>query len=184
MVGLASQHVRAWLHRLFGDGPDYDERQHAHPIVERFDADAAERRVEPDDLLGTLKQIVWHLDEPSLAMGVFPQWHVMALARDGGVKVVLDGQGGDEVFAGYTNYAPQHLYGLLGSEPSDCRDGRPGATQGCRGLPGGAPALAMRPSLSRDCGCQADAAPSIPTCCRLADGRTTSGGFRASSTVG
>jgi asparagine synthase (glutamine-hydrolysing) len=64
-----------------------------------------------------MKRMVWHLDEPSLAMGVFPQWHVMALARDAGVKVVLDGQGGDEVFAGYTNYASQHLYGLLGSQP-------------------------------------------------------------------
>src|SRR5207302_38055 len=76
-----------------------------------------ERRVEPVDLLGTLERIVWHLDEPSLALGVYPQWHVMALARDAGVKVVLDGQGGDEVFAGYTNYASQHLYGLLGSQP-------------------------------------------------------------------
>jgi asparagine synthase (glutamine-hydrolysing) len=68
-------------------------------------------------VLDTLKRIVWHLDEPSLALGVYPQWHVMSLARDSGVKVVLDGQGGDEVFAGYDNYAPQHLYGLLGSQP-------------------------------------------------------------------
>ena len=50
-------------------------------------------------------------------MGVYPQWHVMSLAHDAGVKVVLDGQGGDEIFAGYTNYAPQHLYGLLGAQP-------------------------------------------------------------------
>jgi asparagine synthase (glutamine-hydrolysing) len=49
---------------------------------------------------------------------VYPQWQVMSLAREAGVKVVLDGQGGDEVFAGYTNYAPQHLYGLLGSDPA------------------------------------------------------------------
>src|SRR5205823_586827 len=91
--------------------------QHARPVVERFGAEAFERRIEPGDVLGTLKRIVWHLDEPSLALGVYPQWHVMSLARDAGVKVVLDGQGGDEVFAGYTNYAPQHLYGLLGSRP-------------------------------------------------------------------
>jgi asparagine synthase (glutamine-hydrolysing) len=120
VVGLASQHVPSvktftiW----FEDGPAYDEREHAHAVVERFGAEAFERRVRPNDLLGDLRRIVWHLDEPSLALGVYPQWHVMSLARDAGVKVVLDGQGGDEIFAGYTNYAPQHLYGLLGAEPA------------------------------------------------------------------
>ncbi|HKB49621.1 MAG TPA: asparagine synthase (glutamine-hydrolyzing), partial [Ktedonobacterales bacterium] len=119
IVGLAAQHVERvkTFTVYFGDGPDYDERQHAQPIVERFGAEAYERCIEPTDVLGTLKRIVWHLDEPSLALGVYPQWHVMALAHDAGVKVVLDGQGGDEVFAGYANYAPQHLYGLLESQP-------------------------------------------------------------------
>jgi asparagine synthase (glutamine-hydrolysing) len=119
IVGLASQHIERvkTFTVYFGDGPEYDERQHAHPIVQQFGADASERCVEPTDVLDTLKRIVWHLDEPSLALGVYPQWHVMSLARDSGVKVVLDGQGGDEVFAGYNNYAPQHLYGLLGSRP-------------------------------------------------------------------
>jgi asparagine synthase (glutamine-hydrolysing) len=120
VVGLASRHVPRvkTFTTYFADGPDYDERQHARAVVERFGADGLERQVEPNTLLDDLKKIVWHLDEPSLALGVFPQWHVMALARDAGVKVVLDGQGGDEVFAGYTNYAPQHLYGLLGDQPA------------------------------------------------------------------
>jgi asparagine synthase (glutamine-hydrolysing) len=119
IVGLASHHVERvkTFTIYFDDGPDYDERQHAHSIVDQFAADASERCVSPTNLIDELKQIVWHLDEPSLALGVYPQWHVMSLARDAGVKVVLDGQGGDEVFAGYTNYAPQHLYGLLGSRP-------------------------------------------------------------------
>jgi asparagine synthase (glutamine-hydrolysing) len=119
IVGLASEYVNQvkTFTIYFEDGPDYDERQHAHSIVDRFGADAAERCVAPTNLLDDLKQIIWHLDEPSLALGVYPQWHVMSLARDKGVKVVLDGQGGDEVFAGYANYAPQHLYGLLSSQP-------------------------------------------------------------------
>jgi asparagine synthase (glutamine-hydrolysing) len=120
IVGLASRHVEhvKTFTIYFGDGPDYDERQHAHAVVQQFGAEPFERCVEPIKLVDELKQIVWHLDEPSLALGVYPQWHVMSLARDAGVKVVLDGQGGDEVFAGYTNYAPQHLYGLLGSAPT------------------------------------------------------------------
>jgi asparagine synthase (glutamine-hydrolysing) len=120
VVGLASRHVpRVKTFTIyFDEGPAFDEREHAHRVVERFGAEATERCVEPGQLVDDLRRIVWHLDEPSLALGVYPQWHVMSLARDGGVKVVLDGQGGDEVFAGYTNYAPQHLYGLLGRAPS------------------------------------------------------------------
>lgn len=121
VVGLASRHlvdpVRTFT-VYFNDGPAYDERQHARPIIQTFGARAAEQCIDGgDDFIPTLEKIMWHLDEPSLAMGVLPQWHVMQLARDGGVKVVLDGQGGDEIFAGYTNYAPQHLYGLLGAQP-------------------------------------------------------------------
>ncbi len=119
IVGLASRHVHVQktFTVYFDDGPDYDERSFSRAIVSQFSTEAWERQVEPTDVLGTLEKIVWHLDEPSLALGVYPQWHVMQLARDAGVKVVLDGQGGDEVFAGYMNYAPQHLYGLLGSAP-------------------------------------------------------------------
>jgi asparagine synthase (glutamine-hydrolysing) len=118
VVGLASRHApRVKTFTIyFADGPEYDERQHARVIVERFRAEAKERLVQPADLLGTLRTIVWHLDEPSLALGVFPQWHVMELAHHE-VKVVLDGQGGDEVFAGYANYLPQHLFGLLPLRP-------------------------------------------------------------------
>jgi asparagine synthase (glutamine-hydrolysing) len=119
IVGLASRHVERvkTFTVYFEDGPEYDERQHARAIVERFQAAAREELVRPDDLLATLRQIVWHLDEPSLALGVYPHWHVMQLASRE-VKVVLDGQGGDEIFAGYMNYAPQHLYGLLGAQPA------------------------------------------------------------------
>ena len=119
IVGLASCHVpRVKTFTVyFADGPAFDERAHARAVIDRFQSDPREQCVEPADLLGTLRRIVWHLDEPSLALGVYPQWHVMQLAsRD--VKVVLDGQGGDEIFAGYTNYTPQYLYGLLGSAPA------------------------------------------------------------------
>ena len=53
------------------------------------------------DLLRDLPALVRHQDEPFPSLGPYSQWRVMALAREAGVKVLLDGQGADEVFAGY-----------------------------------------------------------------------------------
>lgn len=113
VVALASARVQPvetytiW----FGDGPEYDERAHERAVVAATGASPHEQEATSADFLDTVRRIIWHLDEPSLATGVYPQWKVMELARSG-VKVVLDGQGGDEVFGGYTNYLPQYLYGL------------------------------------------------------------------------
>jgi asparagine synthase (glutamine-hydrolysing) len=176
IVGLAAQHVERvkTFTVYFDDGPDFDERQHAQPIVEQFAAEAFERGIEPTDVLGTLKRIVWHLDEPSLALGVYPQWHVMALARDSGVKVVLDGQGGDEVFAGYTNYAPQHLYGLLGSQPlrfpfEMAALGRLQGWPQARSAARSALAMRLRPAMAPSVRDKADAALLTPELQQMAD---------------
>ena len=176
IVGLASQHVRQinTFTIYFADGPAYDEREHAHTIVEAFGARAFERCVQPDQLVDELKKIVWHLDEPSLALGVYPQWHVMSLARDAGVKVVLDGQGGDEVFAGYTNYAPQHLYGLLGSDmlrfpiETFALARNQGLAQ-ARSAAGSALAMRLRPAIAPSVDAKADAALLAPELRRMAD---------------
>ncbi len=176
IVGLASRHVpRVKTFTIyFDDGPAFDEREHAHRVIKQFGADASERRVEPSQLLEELKRIVWHLDEPSLALGVYPQWHVMQLARDAGVKVVLDGQGGDEVFAGYTNYAPQHLYGLLGSDPTrfpveTVALGRNQGWQAARAAAASAVAMRLRAPAAPSAAAKPDAMLLAPDLRELAD---------------
>jgi asparagine synthase (glutamine-hydrolysing) len=54
-----------------------------------------------DELARDLAALVRQQDEPIPSAGVYSQWRVMALARDAGVKVLLDGQGADEILAGY-----------------------------------------------------------------------------------
>jgi asparagine synthase (glutamine-hydrolysing) len=176
VVGLASRHVERLktFTVYFDDGPAYDERQHAYPVIQQFDAEPFERCIEPSDVLGTLKRIIWHLDEPSLATGVFPQWHVMSLAQDAGVKVVLDGQGGDEIFAGYANYAPQHLYGLLGRQPlrfpfEVAALGRLQGWPHARAAGRSAIAMRLRPPMAPDVDGKLDAALLAPDLRRLAD---------------
>jgi asparagine synthase (glutamine-hydrolysing) len=53
------------------------------------------------DLLRDLPALVRHQDEPIPSLGPYSHWRVMALAHEAGVKVLLDGQGADEVLAGY-----------------------------------------------------------------------------------
>lgn len=60
-----------------------------------------------------LKDFVYTNDEPVFNPSFFSQYEVMKLAREYGVTVLLDGQGGDENFAGYQYFHGFNLYGLL-----------------------------------------------------------------------
>ncbi len=63
------------------------------------------------ELVEDLRKIVWHQDEPPAGPGLYSQYHVMKRAcKD--VKVILDGQGGDELFAGYIPYFLPYLTDL------------------------------------------------------------------------
>jgi asparagine synthase (glutamine-hydrolysing) len=58
-----------------------------------------------EDWIETLRQIAWHVDGPSHAPWVFPLWRIMERARAAGIPVLLEGQGADELLAGYIQYA-------------------------------------------------------------------------------
>ncbi|MBI9079224.1 MAG: asparagine synthase (glutamine-hydrolyzing) [Pseudodesulfovibrio sp.] len=96
----------------FPEGEEWNETSHAAVVNERFGLQGHTCMVDGSTLFETLPKILWHLDEPSLALGVFPQWHVMELASNN-VTVVMDGQGGDELFAGYDPYVAVLLYSKL-----------------------------------------------------------------------
>ncbi len=52
-----------------------------------------------------LRRIAWHLDGPGYSPAVFPLWAIMREARRRETPVLLEGQGADEAFAGYAQYA-------------------------------------------------------------------------------
>lgn len=58
---------------------------------------------EISDFSKNFDDILWHLEEPAKASGVFSQWQLLSLASKN-IKVLLGGQGGDEIFAGYHYY--------------------------------------------------------------------------------
>jgi asparagine synthase (glutamine-hydrolysing) len=79
----------------------FDEAPHARTVAELFDTEHHERTLAPK-LLSLLPDVIDHLDEPSDPLALCT-WHVSALARNR-VKVVIGGDGGDELFGGYDRY--------------------------------------------------------------------------------
>lgn len=69
-----------------------------------------------DNYLERLKKIIWHQDIPPATPTVYSQSFVMQLAQ-GHVTVLLDGQGADELFAGYLSYVVYHLSQLRKQAP-------------------------------------------------------------------
>ena len=80
----------------------YDETAVARDVAERFETDHTEFRVPPSavDLIDTL---LWHHDGPFGDSSAIPTYLVSQLTRQH-VTVVLTGDGGDEVFAGYLRF--------------------------------------------------------------------------------
>ncbi len=103
---LASQHDAAnklAFHGKFTDFPGYDESRHAETVAVQSGKTLHQIDMNVDDMLGSIEKIVYHLDQPTAGPGSIPQYLVAGLAAKH-VKVVLGGQGGDEIFAGYARY--------------------------------------------------------------------------------
>jgi asparagine synthase (glutamine-hydrolysing) len=80
----------------------YDELKYARVAAEHFQTEHHEFVVTPE-IVGEIDNLVWHLDEPFADMSALPTFAVAKMAREF-VTVALSGDGGDELFAGYTRY--------------------------------------------------------------------------------
>lgn len=108
---LASESLGTSLpmfHGRFAEGPEYDESAYAKAAAEAVDGRYLEVVPTAQDFVDTLPDLIYALDEPLAGPGLFPQYCVSRLAKDH-VKVVLGGQGGDEVFGGYARYLVGYL---------------------------------------------------------------------------
>ncbi|HKQ79214.1 MAG TPA: asparagine synthase (glutamine-hydrolyzing) [Blastocatellia bacterium] len=93
----------------------YDETAHARRIAERWETDHHEFIVEPD-ALSILPKLVRHYGEPYADSSAIPTFYVAQMTRRH-VTVALNGDGGDESFAGYERYLANYLAERLQSVP-------------------------------------------------------------------
>lgn len=94
------------------DTPEADELEFTRQNMNA--ANAYPHFVEPtdQDIEADLQCLVWHQDEPFGSTSIFAQWSVFRLVRESGIKVVLDGQGADEMLGGYASTAPHFFLEL------------------------------------------------------------------------
>jgi asparagine synthase (glutamine-hydrolysing) len=97
---------------FFPDGASYDETYYAKQVSNWANTQYNEIKINQNDLATYLPKLMYYMDEPLAGPGVIPQYFVSKYAAQH-VKVVLGGQGGDELFAGYTRYAIAYLEACL-----------------------------------------------------------------------
>lgn len=102
-IAAKSHGVRAQSFSSVFDEPDCNEARYIDAVVEDCGLTPHRTTPRPENFYPVMEEVVRYQDEPIPAPGIYPQWHVMAAAR-GNVKVLLDGQGADELLAGYHGY--------------------------------------------------------------------------------
>lgn len=138
MSRLNERPVKALTAGFSGTGVQ-DEREHARAVAAAVGADHIEINFSEDDFFTLLPECAAAIDDPTADYAILPTFKLAARAREEGLKVVLSGEGGDELFAGYGRY--RHAarpwpftkgmrrkgilqgLGVLRQEPTHWRDG-------------------------------------------------------------
>jgi asparagine synthase (glutamine-hydrolysing) len=104
MAELMDQPVRTYTVG-FRDNPIHNELDEARQVAREYQTDHHEVLISEGELRDFLPQLVFHQDEPIADPVCIPLYYVAKLARETGTKVVQVGEGSDELFCGYHDYA-------------------------------------------------------------------------------
>ena len=117
MIGILSQHfnIRPNYQTFTASFPGHtiDEIRYIDLLNRQYKFQNIRTFPNADKAYKNLKKFLYVNDEPTTNSSFFSQYEVMRLAKEQGVTVLLDGQGGDESFAGYQYFHGFNLYGLL-----------------------------------------------------------------------
>ena len=107
LVSIAARELNNGIHTFsaaFNEGKEFDEREFIRIVSDAYGTKHSEVTPVSSDLSTLLPTLLWHLDEPVIGAAILPMYRVSELVRNSGVKVVIGGQGGDELFGGYPPY--------------------------------------------------------------------------------
>lgn len=90
------------------DVPGFDETTHAKKLCDVLHISNKSKKITPDEFFQAVPRVQYHSDEPHANLSAVPLYYLSELAAKD-VKVVLSGEGADELFGGYDTYSPSFL---------------------------------------------------------------------------
>ena len=91
------------------DDPKIDERPYVEEVIRQTNSTKYYLFPDVKTFVNDLDSLTYHQDEPYTGSTVFAQWCVFKKIHETGIKVVLDGQGSDEILIGYFSFFPLYL---------------------------------------------------------------------------
>lgn len=104
------------------DAKGYDEMEYARASAHHCNANLNEYYVTPEDVTNAIPKIAAAYDEPFGNASAIPAYYCALAAKQNGIKVMLAGDGGDELFAGNARYAKQALFNVYNQIPNIVRN--------------------------------------------------------------
>ena len=115
------QPVRAYSIGFQAEG--YDEMAYARTAARHFGAEHRTYYVTPEDLVRSIPEIAAYFDQPFGNSSALPSLYCARLASGDGIRKILAGDGGDELFGGNSRYAKQKVFDLYRHVPGLLRSG-------------------------------------------------------------
>ena len=122
VVGLlAERNAQASAYTIGFDAEGYDEIPYARQSAAHYHSRLHEYYVTPGNVADAIEIIAGGYDEPFGNASVIPSYFCAKMARDNGCKVLLAGDGGDEIFAGNERYLTQQMFSYFETAPGIVR---------------------------------------------------------------
>jgi asparagine synthase (glutamine-hydrolysing) len=116
IVSLLNKHCDGKTFKTFSftaPGSSIDESKYMREAGKAFRAEQHFTTLSEDDFINSFEDFTGAVEEPVTGLSVYAQYTVMRLAKENGAKVLFDGQGSDEIFAGYIYYFSYLFYEML-----------------------------------------------------------------------
>jgi asparagine synthase (glutamine-hydrolysing) len=99
------------------DDAEFDESAYQQTMVRALGTQHHSIACGPEDIAGIFPAVVWHMERPVIRTAPAPLYQLSGLVREQGVKVVLSGEGADEIFAGYDLFKEARIRRFCGGQP-------------------------------------------------------------------